>query len=172
MDLHKEDLRLKELRQLGADIEEGWALQEEERRLREELRRCEALERMLAEAEREAEWEARLRLETAAARQEGKRQGGYRDAFIHYFPHQCPEELDRHFPDAFPYARTFVPLSPLLHHEVPAAEVFRADFARPLGEENVAHRGIEEDRAADKDGDRAGSRSGNDDEQGLDNLPL
>lgn len=80
---------------------------------------------MITEAEREAKWEARLHLATAAAREEGKKQGleGYRDVFIHYYPNRLPEELDRHFPDAFPYARTHAQLSPLLHYEVPASGV-------------------------------------------------
>lgn len=46
-----------------------------------------------------------------AGRQHGLE--AYRDAFIRYYPDQQPQTLDRHFPDAFPYAQTDAPLSPL-----------------------------------------------------------
>lgn len=93
------------------------------------------------EAEREAIWEARLRLETATARRKGRQEGleHYRDAFIHYFPDQLPEDLDRHFSDAFPYAQTYAQLSPLLRHGVPAPEVSEME-ADP--EENADLRGV------------------------------
>lgn len=45
--------------------------------------------------------------------------GAYRDAFIHYYLDQQPRTLDRHFPDAFPYAQMDAPLSPLPQFEVP-----------------------------------------------------
>lgn len=45
--------------------------------------------------------------------------------------------LDRHFPDAFPYARMNAPLSPLLHYEVPAPSVIEADYEELLGDEDV-----------------------------------
>lgn len=61
-----------------------------------------------------------------AGRRQGLRQ--YRDAFAHYHPGHGSYSLNRHFLEAFPYAWTEAPLSPLLPFADPAFVVVEDNY--------------------------------------------
>lgn len=88
----------------------------------------------------EREHRARLEREWGASAYEAGRQQAlrhYRDAFVHYYPNQWPRMLDRHFLDAFPYARTTAPLSPLLPYDNPVLGVVEDDDEVVLGDKDI-----------------------------------
>lgn len=103
----------------------------------------------------EREHQARLERERVASAYEvGHKQAlrQYRDAFVHYFPYHL-RTLDRHFPDAFFFARMNVSLSPLLPYDDPAPGVVEDDDEVVLEDEDVDLGGEGNARQSEEDED-------------------